>query len=195
MCIFISGQVLSSRWRGQNRQTLRGYGHFLSSLRWYIHHRDLWWGMRHNTFAVFKHVLNPLKPADSEASPWTIVTGLVDQIDFTGVLRPDCDIRMSGECEVQFPVQEMYLTRTCDLGGQVLSRVHPAPGAADWRGLGQDHGGAVCAGGQGPSQPRGCIHQPAGASHRRGEDVVPEGRDEQEEVKQTLVLIGFSWIH
>ena len=54
--------------------------------------------MRHNTyhFAVFKHVLNPLKPADSEASPWTIVTGLVDQIDFTGVLRPDCDIRISG---------------------------------------------------------------------------------------------------
>ena len=43
-------------------------------------------------------MLNPLKPADSEASPWTIVTGLVDQIDFTGVLRPDCDIRMSGEC-------------------------------------------------------------------------------------------------
>ena len=46
---------------------------------------------------VFKHCLNPLKPADSEASPWTIVTGLVDQIDFTGKIRPDCDIRMSGE--------------------------------------------------------------------------------------------------
>lgn len=45
---------------------------------------------------VFKHCLNPLKPADSEASPWTIVTGLVDQIDFTGKIRPDCDIRMSG---------------------------------------------------------------------------------------------------
>ena len=62
--------------------------------------------MRHNTyhFAVFKHVLNPLKPADSEASPWTIVTGLVDQIDFTGVLRPDCDIRMSGECGGEFSV-------------------------------------------------------------------------------------------
>lgn len=47
--------------------------------------------------SVFKHCLNPLKPADSEASPWTIVTGLVDQIDFTGKIRPDCDIRMSGE--------------------------------------------------------------------------------------------------
>ena len=45
---------------------------------------------------VYKHVLNPLRPADMVVSPWMIVTGLVDQIDFTGVLRPDCDIRISG---------------------------------------------------------------------------------------------------
>ena len=43
---------------------------------------------------MFKHVLNPLQSADATASPWTIVTGLVDQIDFTGTLRPDCDIRI-----------------------------------------------------------------------------------------------------
>ena len=45
---------------------------------------------------VYKHVQNPLRPADMVVSPWMIVTGLVDQIDFTGVLRPDCDIRISG---------------------------------------------------------------------------------------------------
>ena len=44
---------------------------------------------------MFKHVLNPLQRGDS-ASPFCIVTALVDQIDFTGVLRSDCDIRMSG---------------------------------------------------------------------------------------------------
>jgi len=44
---------------------------------------------------VFKHVLNPLQPHDS-ASPFCIVTALVDQIDFTGAIRSDCDIRMSG---------------------------------------------------------------------------------------------------
>ena len=44
---------------------------------------------------MFKHVLNPLQHGDS-ASPFCIVTALVDQIDFTGVLRSDCDIRMSG---------------------------------------------------------------------------------------------------
>ena len=45
---------------------------------------------------VYKHVQNPLRPPDMVVSPWMIVTGLVDQIDFTGVLRPDCDIRISG---------------------------------------------------------------------------------------------------
>ena len=44
---------------------------------------------------VYKHVLNPLQPKGS-ASPFCIVTALVDQIDFTGDLRPDYDIRMSG---------------------------------------------------------------------------------------------------
>ena len=44
---------------------------------------------------VFKHVLNPLQRGDA-GSPFCIVTALVDQIDFTGLLRPDCDIRMSG---------------------------------------------------------------------------------------------------
>ena len=44
---------------------------------------------------MFKHVLNPLQRGDS-GSPFCIVTALVDQIDFTGVLRSDCDIRMSG---------------------------------------------------------------------------------------------------
>ena len=46
-------------------------------------------------FSVFKHVLNPLQKG-SIGSPLSIVTALVDQIDFTGILRPDCDIRMSG---------------------------------------------------------------------------------------------------
>ena len=46
-------------------------------------------------FPVYKHVLNPLQPKGS-ASPFCIVTALVDQIDFTGDLRPDYDIRMSG---------------------------------------------------------------------------------------------------
>ena len=49
-----------------------------------------------SVYLVYKHVLNPLRPADMFVSPWKIVTGLVDQIDFTGVLRPDCDIRISG---------------------------------------------------------------------------------------------------
>jgi len=44
---------------------------------------------------VFKHVLNP-KQGDGMTSPFSIVTALVDQIDFTGVIRPDQDIRMSG---------------------------------------------------------------------------------------------------
>ena len=45
---------------------------------------------------VFKHVLNP-KQKEGMASPFSIVTALVDQIDFTGTIRPDQDIRMSGE--------------------------------------------------------------------------------------------------
>jgi len=44
---------------------------------------------------VFKHVLNP-RQKGLPGSPLSIVTGLVDQIDFSGILRPDCDIRMSG---------------------------------------------------------------------------------------------------
>jgi len=44
---------------------------------------------------VFKHVLNPLQKG-SAGSPLSIVTALVDQIDFAKTLRPDCDIRMSG---------------------------------------------------------------------------------------------------
>merc|ERR1719300_1707115 len=44
---------------------------------------------------VFKHVLNPLQKG-SPGSPLSIVTGLVDEIDFAGILRSDCDIRMSG---------------------------------------------------------------------------------------------------
>jgi acyl-coenzyme A thioesterase 9 len=61
---------------------------------------------------VFKHVLNPKQvcfalhctyvdmmtalQGPGQASPFSIVTALVDQIDFTGKLRADCDIRMSG---------------------------------------------------------------------------------------------------
>ena len=44
---------------------------------------------------VYKHILNPLQPTGL-ASPYCIVTALVDQIDFTGDLRPHFDIRMSG---------------------------------------------------------------------------------------------------
>lgn len=44
---------------------------------------------------VFKHVLNP-KQGPGQPSPFSIVTALVDQIDFTASFRADCDIRMSG---------------------------------------------------------------------------------------------------
>lgn len=44
---------------------------------------------------VFKHVLNPLQKPGM-GSPFSIVTALVDQIDFTGKIRSDCDIRISG---------------------------------------------------------------------------------------------------
>jgi len=44
---------------------------------------------------VFKHVENPLQK-EGMGSPFSIVTALVDQIDFTGKMRSDCDIRISG---------------------------------------------------------------------------------------------------
>merc|ERR1719391_46297 len=44
---------------------------------------------------VFKHVLNP-RQGEGQASPFSIVTALVDQIDFTGKIHADSDIRMSG---------------------------------------------------------------------------------------------------
>ena len=52
-------------------------------------------------FSVFKHVLNP-RQKGLLGSPLSIVTALVDQIDFVGILRPDCDIRMSGVHYVLF---------------------------------------------------------------------------------------------
>lgn len=44
---------------------------------------------------VFKHVLNP-RQKGLPGSPLSIVTGLVDQIDFSGTLRPGSNVRMSG---------------------------------------------------------------------------------------------------
>jgi acyl-coenzyme A thioesterase 9 len=44
---------------------------------------------------VFKHVLNP-RQKEGMASPFSIVTALVDQIDFTGEILSDSDIRISG---------------------------------------------------------------------------------------------------
>lgn len=44
---------------------------------------------------VFKHVLNP-RQKGLLGSPLSIVTGLVDEIHFSGSFRSDCDIRMSG---------------------------------------------------------------------------------------------------
>lgn len=44
---------------------------------------------------VFKHVENPLQQPGM-GSPFSIVTALVDQIDFTGKMQSDCDIRISG---------------------------------------------------------------------------------------------------
>ena len=46
--------------------------------------------------AVFKHVLNPRQKAGM-GSPFSIVTALVDQIDFTGKIFSNSDIRISGE--------------------------------------------------------------------------------------------------
>ena len=46
-------------------------------------------------FLVFKHVLNPRQKPGS-ASPFSIVTALVDKIDFKGKIHSDSDIRMSG---------------------------------------------------------------------------------------------------
>jgi len=44
---------------------------------------------------VFKHVLNPRQGSDM-GSPFSIVTALVDQIDFTGKILSNSDIKMSG---------------------------------------------------------------------------------------------------
>jgi len=44
---------------------------------------------------VFKHVENPLQQPGM-GSPFSIVTALVDQIDFTGKMQSDCDIKISG---------------------------------------------------------------------------------------------------
>jgi len=44
---------------------------------------------------VFKHVENP-RQGPHLASPLSIVTAMVDSIDFTRPLRADCDIKMSG---------------------------------------------------------------------------------------------------
>jgi len=44
---------------------------------------------------VFKHVLNP-RQKEGMLSPFSIVTALVDQIDFTGEILSDSDIKMSG---------------------------------------------------------------------------------------------------
>ena len=46
--------------------------------------------------AVFKHVLNPRQKVGM-GSPFSIVTALVDQIDFTGKIFSNSDIRISGE--------------------------------------------------------------------------------------------------
>ena len=45
--------------------------------------------------SVFKHVLNP-RQKEGMLSPFSIVTALVDQIDFTGEILSDSDIKMSG---------------------------------------------------------------------------------------------------
>lgn len=45
---------------------------------------------------VFKHALNPRKPANSDQSPFSIVTALVDRIYVRGKILPDEDIRISG---------------------------------------------------------------------------------------------------
>lgn len=44
---------------------------------------------------VFKHVLNP-RQKGSTASPFSIVTALVDEIDFNGKIVPTADIKVSG---------------------------------------------------------------------------------------------------
>ena len=44
---------------------------------------------------MFKHVENPLQ-RPGMGSPFSIVTALVDQIDFTGKMQSDCDIKISG---------------------------------------------------------------------------------------------------
>jgi hypothetical protein len=44
---------------------------------------------------VFKYVLNPRQKGGS-ASPFSIVTALVDQIDFSGKMNSTEDIKISG---------------------------------------------------------------------------------------------------
>lgn len=46
---------------------------------------------------MFKHVLNP-RQKGGMASPFSIVTALVDQIDLNGSIVPTADIKMSGMC-------------------------------------------------------------------------------------------------
>jgi hypothetical protein len=45
--------------------------------------------------SVFKHVLNPRQKGGA-ASPFSIVTALVDQIDFSGKISITADIKISG---------------------------------------------------------------------------------------------------
>ena len=70
---------------------------------------------------MFKHVLNP-RQKGLPGSPLSIVTGLVDQIDFSGILRPDCDIRMSGKQPYLVCSMILWCVRTCNLGGENICR-------------------------------------------------------------------------
>ena len=87
-----AGPLPGGRRRGEDRTTAGGHGHLRRTSRFVtvLHYCTVL-----NFVPVFQHVLNPLQPPGS-ASPFCIVTALVDQIDFTGTIRSDCDIRMSG---------------------------------------------------------------------------------------------------
>ena len=77
---------------------------------------------------VFKHVLNP-RQKPGTASPFSIVTALVDKIDFSGEIHPHSDIRMSG-LGTNISIQLFFLVIVCnsisnnsrsrDLGGEKL---------------------------------------------------------------------------